>query len=130
MNIRIIFGYLFFLLSIIFCAFQLITLPGSEHMDGIPLLLQFASALVCLLLASLAAQSGHKTATTTISVIALSVCFLAILSGGILAMRGTGEMTPIKYLIFLSYGGLYGFFGLAFSVLAGKAAKEEADKVA
>ena len=130
MNIRIIFGYLFFLLSIIFCAFQLITLPASEHMDGIPLLLQFASALVCLLLASLAAQSGQKTATVTISVIALSVCFLAILSGGILAMRGTGEMTPIKYLIFLAYGGVYGFFGLAFSVLAGKAAKEEADKVA
>ena len=128
MNIRIIFGYLFFLLSIIFCAFQLITLPALERLDGIPLLLQFASAMVCLLLASLAAQSGRKTATITISVIAFSVCFLAILSGGILAMRGTGEMTPMKYILFLAYGGLYGLFGLAFSVLAGKTAINEANK--
>lgn len=128
MNIRIVFGYLFFLLSIIFCAFQLINLPASKHMDGIPLLLQFSSALVCLLLASLAAQSGNKTATITVSVIALSVCFLAILSGGILAMRGAGEMTPIKYVIFLAYGGLYGLFGLAFSVFAGKTPNIEAKK--
>jgi|ERR1039457_390293 hypothetical protein len=128
MNIRIVFGYLFFLLSIIFCAFQLVTLTASEHLEAVPLILQFFSASVCLLLASLAAQSGNKTATIAISVIAFSVCFLALLIGGIMAMRGTSEMAPIKYVIFLAYGGLYGFFGVAFSLLAGKSANNEAKK--
>jgi ABC-type Fe3+-siderophore transport system permease subunit len=120
MNIRIVFGYLFFLASLFFCVFQLITLPTAGPLEGVPLLLQFISALVCLLIASMAAQSGHKAAMLTISVIAFSVCFLALLSGGILAMKRTSEMTSIKYVIFLAYGGLYGCFGLAFSLLAGK----------
>jgi hypothetical protein len=128
MNIRIVFGFLFFLLSIIFCAVQLITLPASEHLEAVPLILQFFSASVCLLLASLAAQSGHNAGTTAVSVIAFSVCFLALLIGGVMAMRNTAEMAPIKYVIFLAYGGLYGFFGLAFSLLSGKSAKSEAQK--
>jgi hypothetical protein len=128
MNIRIVFGYLFFLLSIIFCAVQLITLLAAEHLEAVPLILQFFSASVCLLLASLAAQSGHKTAKTVISVVAFSVCFLALLIGGIMAMRGTSEMAPIKYVIFLVYGGLYGFFGIAFSLLAGRSVNNEVTK--
>lgn len=128
MKIRIIFGFLFFLLSIIFCAVQLITLPASEHLEPVPLILQFCSASVCLLLASLAGQSGQKTASTAISVVAFSVCFLALLIGGIMAMKGTGGMAPIKYVIFLAYGGLYGCFGLAFSLLTGKSGDSEAGK--
>lgn len=128
MNIRIVFGYLFFLLSIIFGAVQLINLLAAEHLEAVPMILQFFSASVCLLLASLAAQSGHKAATTMISVIAFSVCFIALLAGGIMAMRGASEAAPIKYIIFLVYGGLYGFFGLAFSLLAGKSANTEVAK--
>jgi hypothetical protein len=128
MNIRIAFGCLFFLLSVVFCAFQLITLPASENLEGTRLLLQFCSVFVCLLLASLAAQCGHKTTMAVISLIAFSVCFLALLSSGILAMKASGEMAPIKYVIFLAYGGLYGIFGLAFSVVAGRSAKGEAGK--
>ena len=128
MKIRIIFGYLFFLLSIVFCALQLATLPASEHLEAVPLILQFFSASVCLLLASLAAQSGNKTATVAISAISFSVCFIALLIGGIMAMKGTGGAAPIKYVIFLAYGGLYGFFGLAFSLLAGKSENSEAGK--
>jgi len=41
MNIRVIFGYLFFLLSIIFGCVQLITLSMSDHLEVIPLILQF-----------------------------------------------------------------------------------------
>jgi hypothetical protein len=122
MNTRILFGNLFFLLSLFFCAYQLVTLPTAEHLGGVSSLLQFCSTAVCLLLASLAAQSGHKTAMTGISVIAFSVCFLALLIGGILAMKGTSEMTPVKYVIFLAYGGIYGCFGLVFSLIAGKSA--------
>jgi len=44
MNVRIIFGSLFFLLSIIFCVFQIITLLISEHLEGAQLILQFCSA--------------------------------------------------------------------------------------
>lgn len=127
MNIRIIFGYLFLLLSIIFCVFQLITLLASEHVAGISLVLQFCSALACLLLASLAIQRSRRTAMVVISVLAFSVCFLALLSSGILAMKGTGEMAAVKYVVFLAYGGLYGF-GLACSLLAGKSATNEAGK--
>jgi uncharacterized protein involved in response to NO len=122
MNIRIVFGYLFFLLSLFFCAHQLVTLPTTEHLGGVSLLLQFCSTAVCLLLASLAAQSGHKIAMTGIAVIAFSVCFLALLIGGILAIKETSEMTPIKYFIYLAYGGIYGGFGLAFSFIAGRSA--------
>jgi len=128
MNIRIIFGYLFLLLSIIFCVFQLITLVGSEQVAGMSLVLQFCSALACLLLASLAIQRSHRTAMVVISMLAFSVCFLALLSGGIMAMRGTGELMAIKYLIFLAYAGLYGIFGLACSLLAGKSATNETGK--
>ena len=130
MNIRIVFGCLFFLLSVVFCAFQLLTLPAAENLEGTRLALQFCSAFVCLVLASLAAQCGHKTAMLVISLISFTVCFLAVLSSGILAMKGTGAMTPIKYVIFLAYGGLYGIFGLAFSLVAGKSAKTETGKVA
>jgi hypothetical protein len=128
MNIRVIFGYLFFLLSIIFGGVQLITLSMSDHLEPVPLILQFFSSSVCLLLASLAAQSGHKVAATAVSVIAFSVCFISLLIGGIMAMNGAGGTAPIKYVIFLAYGGLFGFFGLAFSLLAGKAAKNEDKK--
>ena len=128
MNIRIVFGYLFFVLSIIFGGVQLLTLLAAEHLEAVPLILQFFFASVCLLLASLAAQSGYKTATTVISVVAFSVCFIALLAGGIMAMRGSSETAPIKYVIFLVYGGLYGFFGLAFSLLAGKSANDEVKK--
>ena len=120
MKIRAIFGYLFFLLSVIFCAIQLITLPASERLEATPLLLQFSSAVVCLLLGSMAVQSGHRTATVTISVIAFSVCFLALLAAGVLAMKESGEMAPIKYVLFLAYAGLFALFGLAFSFVAGK----------
>ena len=128
MNIRTIFGSLFFLLSIIFSVFQIITLLTSERLEGAQLILQFCSALACLLLASLAVQRNQRTATVVISVIAFGVCFLALLSGGILAMKGTGEIASVKYVIFLAYGGLYGIFGLACSLLAGKATTNEAGK--
>jgi hypothetical protein len=129
MKIRVIFGYLFFLLSIIFGGVQLVTLSMSDHLEAVPLILQFFSSSVCLLLASLAAQSGHKIATTVVSAIAFSVCFIALLIGGIMAIKSSGGMAPIKYVIFLAYGGLFGFFGLAFSLLAGKVVdnKEEKD---
>jgi hypothetical protein len=130
MSIRILFGYLFFLLSVVFCAFQLISLPAAENLEGTRLILPFCSVFICLLLACLAAQSGHKTGMVVISLIAFSVCFLALLSSGILAMKGTGGMVPIKYVIFLAYGGLYGLFGLAFSLVAGRSAKIEAGKEA
>lgn len=120
MKIRVVFGYLFFLLSIIFCALQLVTVSAADHLQPGPLLLQFSSALVCLVLGSLAAQADQKAATAAISVIAFSVCFLALLIGGVIAMRGTGEMTPLKFIIFLAYAGFYGLFGLAFSFLAAK----------
>jgi hypothetical protein len=61
-------------------------------------------------------------------VVAFSVCFIALLAGGIMAMRGASETAPIKYIIFLVYGGLYGFFGIAFSLLAGKSANTEVTK--
>ena len=128
MNVLIIFGSLFFLLSIIFCVFQIITLLISEHLEGAQLILQFCSALACLLLASLAVQRNQRTATVVISVIAFGVCFLALLSGGILAMKSTGEIASVKYVIFLAYGGLYGIFGLACSLLAGQPAINEAGK--
>jgi hypothetical protein len=128
MNIRIIFGSLFFLLSIIFCVFQIITLITSERLEGAQLILEFCSALACLLLAPLAVQRNQRTATVVISVIAFGVCFLALLSGGILAMKGTGEIASVKYVIFLAYGGLYGIFGLACSLLVGKSATNEVEK--
>lgn len=78
-----------------------------------------------MVLASLAAQSERKVATVAVSVIAFSVCFLALLSGGILAVRGAGEMAPLKFIIFLAYAGFYGLFGLAFSFLAGKSTTNE-----
>jgi hypothetical protein len=130
MNIRIVFGYLFFLLSVIFCVFQLITLPAAENLEGVRLMLQFCSVFVCLVLASLAAQSSRRAAMLVISLIAFSVCFLALLSSGILAMKGTSGMVPLKYVIFLVYGGLYGIFGLVFSLVAGKSAKTETGKAA
>ena len=61
MNIRIIFGCLFLLLSICFCAFQLVTLLTAEHVAATPLVLQFCSALACLLLASLAGGMVEKS---------------------------------------------------------------------
>jgi len=128
MNIRIVFGYLFFALSIVFGGVQILTFLAAKHLEAVPLILQFFSASACLLLASLAAQSGHKTATTVISVIAFSVCFIALLAGGIMAMIGTTEIATIKYVILLVYGGLYGFFGLAFSLIASKSAKDEVKK--
>ena len=124
MNIRMIFGCLCLLLSICFCAFQFVTLLTTEHLAGTPLVLQFCSALACLLLASLAVQRGQRTATVIISVLAFVVCFLALLSAGILAMKGTDEMAPIKFVIFLAYAGLYGIFGLACSLLAVKPAND------
>lgn len=125
MNIRVIFGYLFFLLSIVFGGVQLLTLPGVEHLDAVPLILQFFSAAVCLLLASLAAQPGNRPGNTAVAAIAFSVCFVALLIGGIMAMKNSSNMAPIKYVIVLVYGGLYGIFGLAFSLLAGKTVKVE-----
>jgi hypothetical protein len=119
---------LFFLLSVVFCVFQLILLQVSEHAAGISLVLQFCSALACLLLASLAIQRSRRTAMIVISTLAFSVCFLALLSGGILAMRGSGELAAVKYVVFLAYGGLYGIFGLACSLLAGKSTADEAGK--
>jgi len=124
MNIRIVFGCLCLLLSIAFCAVQLVTLLTSPHVAGTPLVLQFSSALACLLLASLAVQRGQRMATVIISAMAFIVCFLALLSAGILAMKGTDEMAPIKFVVFLAYAGLYGIFGLACSLLAGKPAND------
>jgi len=128
MKIRTIFGCLFFLLSVAFCAFQLITLITSERMSATPLLLQFSTALVCLLLGSLAVQSGSKAATLVVSVVAFSVCFLALVCAGFLTMKSGGEVAPIKYVVFLAYAGLYGLFGLAFSFLMGKSEKSEVKK--
>jgi len=128
MNIRILFGYLFFLLSIIFCVVQLLIVLTSEHVAGLSLILQFCSALTCLLLSSLAIQRSRRTAMVVITAMAFSVCFLALLSGGILAMKGTDEMATVKYVLFLAYAGLYGLFGLACSLLASKSATNEAGK--
>ena len=126
MKIRTVFGCLFFLLSIAFCAVQLLSLPASESLDTTRTALQFLSALVCLGLASFAAESSQRTTMVLISVIALSVCFVALASCGILAMKEGSEMTTTKYVIFLAYGLLYGVFGLAFSLVAAKAKKGEA----
>ena len=128
MNIRIAFSYLFFLLSVVFCAVQLVTLFPAQEPEWARQALEFCSALVCLVLASLAVRSGHRNALIIISLIAFTVCFLAVLGSGILAMKGTAVGTPIKYIIFLAYAGLYGFFGSAFSLVATKCAKTEAGK--
>jgi len=128
MRIRLLFGYLFFLMSIVFCAIQLGTLPNSGPLPGGPLLLQFSTSMVCLLLASLAAQSGSRTGNIAISVIAFSVCFLALLSGGILAFQGSSDLAALKYIILLAYAGFYGAFGLAFSFLTGPRPSRELQK--
>ena len=125
MKIRIVFGYLFFSLSVVFCAVQLITVSAAERLQPGPLLLQFSSALVCLILGSLAAQSERKAPTAVITVIAFSICFLALVLAGVLAIRGAGEMAPLKFIIFLAYAGLYGLFGLAFSLLAAERTKRD-----
>ena len=125
MKIRIVFGYLFFLLSISFCGIQLGTLPTAGAQNVAPMVLQFSTALVCLLLASLAAQSRYRTGTIAISVVAFSVSFLALLSAGILAIHGTSEMTTLKYILLLTYAGLYGAFGFAFSFLTGSSRLSE-----
>jgi len=125
MSIRIMFGYLFLLLSIAFCVFQLITLVVAEQVAGMSLVLQFCSVLVCLLLGSLAIQRRRRTAMVVMSILAFSVCFLALLCGGIMAMKGTGDLLAIKFIIYLAYGGLYGMFGLACSLLAGKPTSSE-----
>lgn len=122
MKILTAFGLLFFLLSIIFCAFQLITLSTTDHLRPGPLLLQFSISLVCLALGSLAAQTGQKSIPGAVSVVAFSMCFVALLAGGILALRGTGETAPLRFIIFLAYGGFYALFGLGFSFLAAKPA--------
>jgi len=119
MKIRVVFGYLFFLLSIVFCAIQLFTLPTSGPMEVSPMVLQFSTSVVCLMLASLAAQSKFRMGTVAICVVAFSVAFLALLTGGILAIHGTSDMTPLRYIILLTYAGFYGAFGLAFSFLTG-----------
>jgi hypothetical protein len=126
MKIRTVFGCLFFLLSIAFCAVQLLALPASESLDTTRTALQFVSALVCLGLAAFAAESSQKTTMVLISVIALSVCLVALASCGLLAMQQGSEMTTAKYVVFLAYGLLYGVFGLAFSLVASKAKKTEA----
>jgi len=128
MSIRIMFGYLFLLLSIAFCVFQLITLVSAEQVAGLSLVMQFCSVLVCLLLGSLAIQRSHRTAMVVISMLAFSVCFLALLCGGVMAMKGTGELVAVKFVIYLAYGGLYGLFGLACSLLAGKPTSSEPGK--
>ena len=81
-----------------------------------------------MLLGSLAIQYCQRAAAVLISVIAFSVCFVTLLSAGILAMRGTGEMAPIKYIVLLAYAGFYGLFGLAFSFLTGKPISNEPRK--
>jgi hypothetical protein len=126
MKIRTVFGCLFFLLSIAFCAVQLVSLPSAESLDGTRTILEFISALVCLGLASFAAESSQRATTVLISVVALSVCFIALATCGILAMKQGSEMTTAKYVIFFAYAVLYGFFGLAFSIVASKAKKGDA----
>jgi len=128
MSIRVIFGYLFLLLSIIFCVLQLISLLVADQVAGLSLVLQFCSTLVCLLLASLAMQRSHRIAMMVIALLAFSVCFLALLSSGILALRGTGNLLAVKYAVFIAYAGLYGLFGLAGSLLAAKPVTGEPPK--
>jgi hypothetical protein len=128
MNVRVVFGYVFFLLSVVFCAFQLVTLPRAEQPAVVPVGLQFTSVLACLLLASLAAQRGHRVANLAVAVVAFSVCALALLVAGTLAMGETDKAVPIKYAVLLAHAGLYGFCGLVFSLLAGKPADGEARK--
>jgi hypothetical protein len=101
MSISALFGYLCFALSIVFGGIQLLTLLASEHLEAVPLILFFAA--VCLLLASLTAQSSRKTATTVIAVIAFTVCFMALLAGDIMAMKSGSGTAPIKYGISLVY---------------------------
>jgi hypothetical protein len=127
MKIRVVFGYLFFLLSVVLCAAQLFALSSAEHIEAVPLILQACSTTACLLFALPAGQSGHKTAMAVISVIAFGICFLALLVGGLMAMKASSETATIKFVVFLVYGGLYGFFGLIFSLIAGKSSGDVAE---
>jgi len=125
-----VFGLLFFFLSVIFCALQLITLSATEVLQPGPLLLQFSTCVFCLVLGSLASQIDHRTILGAISVVAFSVSFLALLAAGLLALRGATEMAPLRFLLFLAYTGFYALFGLAFSFLEAKSANANREQSA
>src|SRR5579883_158020 len=115
MKIRVVFGCLFFMLGVLFSAIQMTQLSFGGHLEGLLVFLQFIIAAACLALGSLAIEGSHRPTNAVLSVAAFAGCCLFLLAAGLTALQRAGEATFIKCLLFLTYAGLYGVLGFAFS---------------
>ena len=120
MNTRILFGYLFFSLSVVLTALQFIGFPLLGALEGVQLLLLSLTTLASLLLSFLAVETSRRQSASVLSLVSFAVTFIALAACATFALLDLAGMSAVKYSLLLLYAGFYGAVGLVFSFRARK----------
>src|SRR5262245_60839756 len=122
MKMRKVFGFLFFLLSAVFCAMQLVSLFGPDSLTGSRIVTGFSLTTATLLLGLLVIRGARRILLVAMSGISFVVCLASLAGAGVLAMK-SDETVLAVYVVCLAYAGLYALFGIALSFLASEISK-------
>jgi hypothetical protein len=117
MKIRILFGYLCFIASVVLCVFQFATLPVAHALPVPRAIILCVVTVIFLVIGFLSFESPRDQHLTFIVGLAFLVCAAALVCVAVFAIFGPSHMAPVKYFVFLFYAFLYGGFGLALSLL-------------
>jgi hypothetical protein len=117
MNIRILFGYLCFILSVLLVTFQFVTLPTAYVLPVPRAIALCVVTVIFLVVGFLSLESPRNHHLTLISVVAFIVCAAALICVAAFAILGPSHMSPAKYIVLVFYAMMFGGFGLAASLL-------------
>ncbi|MEW6159608.1 MAG: hypothetical protein AB1813_19440 [Verrucomicrobiota bacterium] len=118
MNIRVLFGYLFFGLSLLFAGYQFAYFAAVEQTDELRMLLLFVVTLLCLTGGFMSFETHRPSATSALAGIAFLAAALGVVAIAAFVMMGAANLSLAKYAVLFAYACFYGLFGLAYSLLA------------
>jgi len=125
MNTRIAFGYLFLLLSVALCAYQVVDFPFYNRPDGGYLFLLMGLTIASGMLSFLALERRGAPASGLLAVAAFAVTFLSLAGAAVCAATGQTQMTPVRYGLVMTYALLFFFVGVIFSIRSKQPAAPE-----
>lgn len=120
MNTRILFGYLFFALSVVLATIQFIKFPQAASFESGQLPLLSITTVVSLMLSFLAIEARTPRSTSVLSFVSFGVAFSALVACAGFAFLNSASMSAVKYTLMLLYAAFYVGLGLAFSLISHK----------
>lgn len=130
MSVRVLFGYLFLVLGVVLCAYQIASFPFEGGPEQSRLFLLVLLTTVSALLSFLALERRAAPASIVMAFVAFALAFFCVAGCAYCVVSGRTQITPLEYGILFGYAFLFVFIGSLFSIVARGPAPDQRSEAA